>query len=251
MVAPGNTRAEIRRRSAGRDTSAPRSAGGSGGSGGGAQAESASDTNSPGSATLWMSRRLFDRITNRVGLYAAVFRGQGSQEPLPLGRVLHVDKTIRRPRELEAPVLIVNLRRLVDPIAPAEYVLDGEQQQVGCRAEQRLEQNVADGCVEGTIRDVAKTLRRWDVRNPAPLVCIREVPPDRHRLRVMRPARRDRRRRIVRRIAKRLAVAVPQALPSEDAKARDANPAERLAHEVGYGTKILDDDVCAGLAQDR
>ena len=58
MVAPGNTRAEIKRRSEGRSTSAPRSAGGSGGSGGGAQAAVDAATSSAESALRMRWRRL-------------------------------------------------------------------------------------------------------------------------------------------------------------------------------------------------
>ena len=94
------------------------------------------------------------------------------------------------------------------------------------------------------------SLNRRQRGHLVPLVVRRTLPPDPHRFGVVRARGRDRHFRIVDRIAERLAVRVPVALPAEDAKARNAEPRERGAHEIGHGAEIFGHDLGAGAAED-
>ena len=62
------------------------------------------------------------------------------------------DQIIDRPGQPPRPVLVVDDARQVDAIAPAEQILERDDDDVGPGAEQRLEQRIAEPIVEGRIR---------------------------------------------------------------------------------------------------
>ena len=76
------------------------------------------------------------------------------------------------------------------------------------------------------------------------------LPPHGDRLSIVRARGRHRDRRVVGWIAERLAVGVPVALPPKHAKAGDAKPRERRAHEIGHRPEIFRDDFGAAFAED-
>src|SRR5437762_9951575 len=94
-------------------------------------------------------------------------------------------EAIDGPWEAERPVLLGDGRGLVDAIAPAEGVLNRQQQQIGSRREQRLEQDVANLGRVGDRRDVAaagEALDERQLRHFCPLVLRRVLPPWEERL---------------------------------------------------------------------
>src|SRR5436189_284847 len=63
-----------------------------------------------------------------------------AQASFPLARLVVLVDAVDGPRELVRPVGIADRRGLVDAIAPAEGVLNRQQQQVGSRREERLDE---------------------------------------------------------------------------------------------------------------
>src|SRR5207302_966869 len=89
---------------------------------------------------------------------------------------------------------------LPKPLPPAERILNGQQQQIRTRREQRLEEHVAhDGVVRGgeEIDAAREPLNGRQCDHLAPLVLARLLPPDRERLGIVRAGRRDRWRRVL------------------------------------------------------
>src|SRR5262245_31819473 len=129
-----------------------------------------------------------------------------------------------RPRQAPRPVLVVDDRRNVDTIAPAEQILERDDDELRAGTEEGPEQGVARA---GTEWGVGIAARLPETRNRGAEVTLldaRVVPPFRQRLGIVSPGDRDRLCGIVGRVAERLARTVPLALPSQHFQARDVEP---------------------------
>ncbi len=136
--------------------------------------------------------------------------------------------------------MVVDRRRLVDAIAPAEHVLHGKQHELRRRRHQHFEQRVPVHLCA-----MHHALHRLERGHLLAIVLGRVLPPHGGRFRIVSPRRGDRYGRVVRRIDKWLALAEPVAFPSENAEPGNTEPRERRAHEIGHDAEILGDDVGA------
>src|SRR4029450_12414492 len=180
----------------------------------------------------------------------AVLVGERAQERRALLRLRSDIEILNRPGQPPRPVLLVDDRRHVDAVAPAEEVLERDDDEVRAGTEERAEQRIAGAGTERGVRIPACLTESRDLGAEVAFLPSRVVPPFGERRGIVRAADRHRLGRVLRRIAKRLARTVPFALPPQHLEARDAQTHQRLPDEVRDEAEILGNDPRAGLLED-
>src|SRR5688572_18846351 len=173
-----------------------------------------------------------------------------AQKRRPLLRLRPDIEIVYRPRQPPRPVLVVHDRGQVDAVAPAEEVLERDDDDVRAGTEKSAKERIAGAGAERGARIAASLAESGDFGAEVTFLRAGVVPPFGERFGIVRAADSHRFGTVPRRIAEGLARAVPFALPPQHFETRDAQTPQRLPDEVRDEAEILGNDLRAGLLED-